>query len=174
MNPPASVKLQEDLTLLSRIDAGAAEAAAFPWGYAVAGAAVLLLVVAWAWWRRAKVGVNRELVTRRAADVAVEEIKRWLTLPDGVEVRRAVGEVSAALRRYLEARYAIHAPTLTTEEFWREQAARAALAVEHAAPLAGFTATSDLIKYAGAVPTREQFEALAQSALGFVRETRLP
>jgi hypothetical protein len=82
-------------------------------------------------------------------------------------------ELSAIVRRYLENRFNLRAPELTTEEFLREARRSSELTREHRDLLTAFLEGCDRVKFAGYVPGEsESLEALA-SARRFVEETRM-
>jgi hypothetical protein len=82
-------------------------------------------------------------------------------------------ELSAIVRRYLERRYEIRAPELTTEEFLQEAARGARLAGDDRGALSGFLERCDRVKFAGYRPeAQESIDSLA-SARTFVENTRV-
>ena len=81
--------------------------------------------------------------------------------------------LSAIVRRYLEHRYEIRAPELTTEEFLLVATARPELTAEHRALLRSFLERCDRVKFAGYRPEAEESLATLKAARGFVEDTRL-
>lgn len=81
--------------------------------------------------------------------------------------------LSAIVRRYLEHRYEIRAPELTTEEFLLVATARPELTGEHRALLTSFLERCDRVKFAGYRPDAEESLATLKAARGFVEDTRL-
>jgi hypothetical protein len=82
-------------------------------------------------------------------------------------------ELSAIVRAYLEQRYALRAPDLTTEEFLLVAAARPELSVDHKKQLFDFLAGCDRVKFAGYRPQAAESIATLDAARGFVEDTRL-
>jgi hypothetical protein len=82
-------------------------------------------------------------------------------------------ELSSIVRRYLEQRYEIRAPELTTEEFLQVATARPELTSEHRALLTLFLERCDRVKFAGYRPDAEESLATLKAARGFVEDTRL-
>ena len=81
-------------------------------------------------------------------------------------------ELSAIVRTYLERRYVIRAPELTTEEFLQEAARAKELTGEHRGLLTSFLERCDRVKFAGYRPdAQESIDTLA-AARGFVEDTR--
>jgi len=82
-------------------------------------------------------------------------------------------ELSAIVRRYLESRYEIRAPELTTEEFLLVATARPELTAEHKRLLEQFLERCDRVKFAGYRPDADESIATLKAARGFVEDTRL-
>ena len=82
-------------------------------------------------------------------------------------------ELSSIVRGYLERRYEIRAPELTTEEFLQEASRASSLSGEHRALLSQFLERCDRVKFAGYRPdTQESLDSLA-AARAFVEDTRV-
>ncbi|MGE5182563.1 MAG: hypothetical protein ACM31C_10895 [Acidobacteriota bacterium] len=82
-------------------------------------------------------------------------------------------QLSAIVRGYLERRYQIRAPELTTEEFLQEASRASSLSAEHRGLLSQFLERCDRVKFAGYRPdTQESLDSLA-AARAFVEDTRL-
>lgn len=81
--------------------------------------------------------------------------------------------LSAIVRTYLEHRYEIRAPELTTEEFLLVATARPELTEEHRGLLTQFLERCDRVKFAGYRPDTEESLATLSAARGFVEDTRL-
>jgi hypothetical protein len=82
-------------------------------------------------------------------------------------------ELSAIVRRYLEQRYEIRAPELTTEEFLQVATARPELREDHRGLLSSFLERCDRVKFAGYRPDAQESLATLAAARGFVEDTRL-
>ncbi len=81
--------------------------------------------------------------------------------------------LSSIVRTYLEHRYEIRAPELTTEEFLQVATARPELTEEHRHLLTLFLERCDRVKFAGYRPDTEESLASLAAARGFVEDTRL-
>lgn len=143
-------------------------------GYA-AGPAVVLLGLAAAWWLR-RVRRRAALQTRISA---YEQARQRLTdlerrgWPTQQEVDSWYVELSDIVRRYIEDRYGVRAPELTTEEFLREARGQLALQPAQRELLEAFLQTCDRVKFAGYLPqTTESQQAFAE-AQRFLDDTRL-
>lgn len=81
-------------------------------------------------------------------------------------------EVSAIIRKYLEARFGIHAPEMTTEEFLRGTSADSGLSAGHRKLLEDFLHACDLVKFARYAPQHPEIQEVYDAAVRFVEETR--
>ncbi|MCX7007503.1 MAG: hypothetical protein NTY53_09700 [Kiritimatiellaeota bacterium] len=80
-------------------------------------------------------------------------------------------ELSAIARRYLEARFQLHAPEETTEEFLREVASSGTLSQQHQQLVAAFLDQCDLVKFARHQPDQNDMRTAYSAAEKLVRET---
>jgi hypothetical protein len=112
---------------------------------------------------------------RSAYDEAVAQLRALEDrgAPDDTGADAWFVELSAIVRRYLESRYEIRAPELTTEEFLLVATARPELTAEHRGLLTSFLARCDRVKFAGYRPDAEESIATLAAARGFVEDTRL-
>ncbi len=83
-------------------------------------------------------------------------------------------ELSAIVRTYLEQRFSLRAPELTTEEFIREAASSRRLSLDHQQLTLAFLEQSDLVKFAKHRPTSADMRAGLNAAERLVRETIPP
>jgi hypothetical protein len=93
--------------------------------------------------------------------------------PEGDAADAWFVELSSIVRRYLEARYEIRAPELTTEEFLAQASRSAELTAAHKELLSSFMARCDRVKFAGYRPDPDESLATLHAARGFVEDTRL-
>jgi len=93
-------------------------------------------------------------------------------LPDAGRFDAFYVGLSAIVRKYLEDRFAVHAPEMTTEEFLATAARDGRLASAHKRLLGEFLAEADLVKFARLVPTVPASEAAFDAARRFVNDTR--
>jgi hypothetical protein len=112
---------------------------------------------------------------RSAYDDAVAKLRtledRGAPAADGADAWFV--ELSAIVRSYLERRYEIRAPELTTEEFLLEAARSGRLSGEHRSLLEAFLERCDRVKFAGYRPDADESMASLKSARAFVEDTRL-
>lgn len=81
-------------------------------------------------------------------------------------------QLSSIVRHYLEDRFGLRAPELTTEEFLRVAQRSERLSSEHKSLLSDFLADCDRVKFAGYEPGAEESQALLEFARRFLLETR--
>ena len=112
---------------------------------------------------------------RSAYDEAVAQLRALEDRgpPDETSADAWFVALSAIVRRYLEHRYEIRAPELTTEEFLQVATARPELTGEHRSLLTLFLERCDRVKFAGYRPDAEESLATLKAARGFVEDTRL-
>jgi len=112
---------------------------------------------------------------RSAYDEAVAQLRALEDrgAPDALTADAWFVELSAIVRRYLEHRYEIRAPELTTEEFLQVATSRPELTAEHRGLLSSFLERCDRVKFAGYRPDADESIATLAAARAFVEDTRL-
>lgn len=136
--------------------------------FAVLGSGSLLLLRGW----RAR----RRIAKRRSAyDEAVGKLRALEErgAPASEQADAWFVELSAIVRDYLERRYDIRAPELTTEEFLQVATRSPELTPDHRSLLTSFLERCDRVKFAGYRPDSGESIASLQAARGFVEDTRL-
>jgi hypothetical protein len=109
-----------------------------------------------------------------AHEIALRALQalRARDLPGKGELDGYTVELTGIVRRYIEARFRVSAPEMTTDEFLLE-ASRGRLLEPGPADLVGdVLRRSDLIKFAAYRPTRFEADGLLSSAERFVEETK--
>lgn len=81
-------------------------------------------------------------------------------------------ELSAIARRYLEDRFNVRAPEMTTEEFLVAAGSDPRLSPQQRRLLGDFLSQADLVKFARHLPALQDTEAAFEAARRFVEETR--
>jgi hypothetical protein len=134
----------------------------------VVGSGSLLLVRA----ARARRKIEKQ---RSAYDEAILHLRALQDrgAPDDATADAWFVELSSIVRTYLEKRYEIRAPELTTEEFLQVATARPELGADHRALLSRFLESCDRVKFAGYRPDAAESLATLEAARGFVEDTRL-
>ncbi len=122
-------------------------------------------------WRQA----NQSKVRESAYDVAMARLVglERRGLPSSDEVDGWYVELSGIIRRYLEDRYSLRAPELTTEEFLYVAQRSGQITSSHRELLSAFLTGCDRVKFARYEPGQEESEQAMESARQFLRETRL-
>jgi hypothetical protein len=139
-------------------------------GILVAGLIVALVVA---------IGAMRQRAVRQARVSAYDEAVRRLEAlaargaPDELAADSWYVELSSIVRRYLEGRYGVRAPELTTEEFLQEARRAAGLVATHRDLLTAFLERCDRVKFAGYRPDSDESMASLKAARAFVEDTRL-
>ena len=135
---------------------------------AVAGAACLLLG---AWWLV-------RFVARRIKEHRMSPIERaWVELdrlvrkglPGRGKYKDFYVELTMVVRRYVQRKYGIRAPHLTTEEFLGELAGSRLGGYPNAAGLKAFLESADMVKFAGVEATPEMADGATDSARGYLK-----
>lgn len=142
----------------------------WPW---LLGALVLLsgLVL----WLRPRLAARRHRARLRSAyELASARLDRLLARPDpqGDAVHGYYVELSDVVRQYLEVRFDLRAPEMSTEEFLAVVSRSPDLEGEHQRLLRDFLKGADLVKFAHVVPEQHEIRAAADSARRFFDETR--
>ena len=127
--------------------------------------------------------VHRLLARRRRAPAAAPRLAPDVVARAALEALRArrlaergafkdlYSALSDIVRRYLEDRFQVRAPEMTTEEFLAATARDGRLAPPHRRLLGEFLVESDLVKFARHVPTVADSERAFHAARRFVDET---
>lgn len=93
-------------------------------------------------------------------------------LPEPEQADEWYVELSSIIRHYLEDRYNLRAPELTTEEFLQVARGAGVLTVEHRKLLEDFLVRCDRVKFAGYAPGGEESQNTLDAARGFLHDTR--
>ncbi len=144
--------------------------------YAIAGALAVLALLGFAAQRllrrRRRTAVGPP--PRPAHEIAHEELARLRArgLPEQGAFKEYYSALTGIVRGYLEQRFRLRAPEMTTEEFLMVTArGGAALQSSHRALLGDFLGESDLVKFARHHPTLADAERAYGAATRFVDET---
>nr|HEX4318969.1 hypothetical protein [Kofleriaceae bacterium] len=119
---------------------------------------------------------RRDIAEKRSAyDIAIARLRalEGRGAPADADTDGWFVELSGIVRGYLERRYALRAPELTTEEFLQVAAARPELSSDHRRQLSEFLARCDQVKFAGYRPDAKESIDMLGGARGFVQDTRL-
>jgi hypothetical protein len=147
--------------------------ALWPWLVGLAVLAAIAAPLAYRSWKAARGEARR----RSAWDVArarLDALSSRQRPANEDEIDSFFVELSALIRRYLEDRFELRAPELTTEEFLQVASASPDLDEAHQGFLRGFLRRADEVKFGRFIPPPEDIEAALQSASRFLDETRGP
>lgn len=142
----------------------------WPWLLALAVLAAIAVPLAWRSLKAARAEGRR----RTAYDVARARLDALSqrSRPSGEdEVDTFFVELSALIRRYLEDRFELRAPELTTEEFLQIASASPDLGEAHQGFLRSFLRRADMVKFARFIPSAEDIEGALAAASRFLEET---
>ena len=144
------------------------------WVLAISAGVIALGVGAVVLLRGARTRQRIEL-QRSAYDVAIGQLRALESrgAPDAAATDAWFVELSAIVRRYLEQRYEIRAPELTTEEFLLVATARPELHENHRSLLTSFLERCDRVKFAGYRPDADESIATLKAARDFIEDTRM-
>ena len=161
----AGSQLKPPLGPLAALDSGATRH--WPWAVATVGAILAGAVVVVVMRLR---GHGRQ---RSAYDIASTRLEALEARPrpgaDGMDAFFV--ELSDLVRHYLENRFTLHAPELTTEEFLDVAAASPDLTRNHRSFLQTFLHSADQVKFARFVPAADDVETALSAVRGFLQQT---
>lgn len=142
------------------------------WFWAVVAAAGLIGALGgWMLRRRALGDLGPEKTPWEIA-VARLEALRARDLAEKGDYDRYYVDLSAILRYYIEARFDLHAPERTTEEFLKEMADAKVFDERQEAFLTSFLKHCDYVKFARLEPTRSEMDERFEQVYQFVNETK--
>ena len=139
----------------------------WPWAAAAIGSIII----------GALVFVGRRLhgraVQKSAYEIALDrlEVLETRPRPDAEAMDAFFVELSDLVRRYLEDRFALHAPELTTEEFLDVAAGSPDLTRNHRSFLRTFLERADQVKFARFVPNAADVDTALTAVRGFLLQT---
>ncbi len=142
------------------------------WPWLVVG--LVLLAAASPLALRAFLAWRRKARQRSAYEIARARLQRLLDSPRPAaeQIDAFYVELSGIVRRYLEDRFDLRAPELTTEEFLASVGESPDLSRDHQALLQEFLRQADLVKFAGVQPSDADVERSIEVAASFLEETR--
>ena len=145
-----------------------------PYGMVGAGVVALAAVLAALFYLLNRPRRQYVVPPRPPHEVALAALNRLRTrhLTEEGQFDRFYVELSAIIRRYLEDRFELRAPEMTTEEFLSVAARDARLNPTHRRLLAAFLSEADLVKFARHLPTLRDSEAAYDAARRFIDDTK--
>jgi len=140
----------------------------------VAGLIIFVAVIIFlVWYFKFRKGADTILI-KTPYEIATEQLSllREKGLIDKGLIKEFYSEVSDILRWYIEGRFALRAPELTTEEFMNELQNSDALTLEYKNLLKEFLQHCDMVKFAALAPAGTDIVNTITSCERFVEETR--
>jgi hypothetical protein len=107
-----------------------------------------------------------------AREDALAELEKLRGLISTENSRTYAIQVSGVVRRYIERRFAIHAPKRSTEEFLLEAQGSGRLDERHRKNLTQFLAACDFLKFAKATAEVKELKLIHEGAVRFVTDTQ--
>jgi len=143
----------------------------------IALAVLILLVMLYFLWRfiKNKKAQKKSIIPPKSPwEIAYERLAELLklNLPQEGKIKEYFIQVSDILRRYIEGRFSLKAPELTTPEFLEKIKKSDQLKSEHKLLLKEFLIRCDLVKFAKYGPTDKEIEESAILVKSFVDETK--
>jgi hypothetical protein len=141
---------------------------------AVALIAILAVLIGrrvFARWRRR--AAERKLAARPPHEEALKALERLLgkELVEKGQSKRFCFEISEIFRRYIHGRFDIPAVDLTTEEILPRFDEDGVLAESHKPIARGFLTSTDLVKFAKYLPSRDEIDKIVRDTRAFINET---
>lgn len=142
------------------------------WAWLLGAAGALALASPFLW--RAWIAYQARQRQRSAYEIARGELDALLAKgrPHAETMDAFYVQLSHIVRRYLENRFALRSPELTTEEFLNEMGRSPDLARSHQQLLRDFLVQADLVKFAGYRPEAEVVSQSIAAAERFLEDTR--
>ena len=143
------------------------------WHWVWITATVILIIaipLAWRFWLASR----RRARQRSAFEIAMGRLNRLLG-SSGDQPQRIDGffvELSGIVRWYLENRFDLRAPELTTEEFLELMSQSPDLSGDHRPLLRDFLHQADLVKFANLRPSKSDVDESVSATRRFLEETR--
>ena len=140
------------------------------WWLAATLAAAIVVGAAFVWLRWRK-----KVSRRNAYEIAKQRLDQLLLQPEPTtapEVERFFVSISAIVRKYLEDRFELRAPELTTEEFLELAGSAGDLSRDHQGLLREFLRQADLVKFAAMTASRDEIQHSVDLAIRFLEDTR--
>ncbi|MCC9600465.1 hypothetical protein LOC67_07820 [Stieleria sp. JC731] len=140
------------------------------WWIAGAFIAMVLGVAAIVFWAKSKKQERR----RSAFEIAIARLEELLLSPRETEpqVDQFYVQLTAIIRQYIEDRFEMRAPELTTEEFLASISNSPDISSAHQGLLRDFLRHADLVKFAGAKPSTSETARSIEIAKRFLEETK--
>jgi hypothetical protein len=149
----------------------------FPWLTWISGGAIAIALLGLLWYVQHRVRIRAALRAKSPPPPHVRALERLGRLRAGQpasaeEIDAFHVEASSLVREYIDERFDVQAPEMTTEQFLASPMTQRALEDAHCILLADFLNQCDRVKFGRHVPAKEDRERLLDSAQRFIEETR--
>jgi hypothetical protein len=123
---------------------------------------------------RRRKGQQQIAIKRPAHLIAYEQLERLRekNLIKGGKIKEFYSEISDIIRHYLENRFLLKAPEMTTEEFLLKVRESFPLSLSHKSLLRDFLSRCDLVKFAKYLPQEKDSDEAFEAAKNFVDQTK--
>lgn len=135
-------------------------------------AGLLAWLIIWFWRRKQAPAVAPPVIPPWEKALRALDRLGATTPKTAAELKEYYFELSRIVRIYIEERFNIRAPEMTTEEFMERARAAAELSGEHRDFLNQFLHVSDMVKFARFAPTPQDMREARSSAGRFVESTK--
>ncbi len=115
----------------------------------------------------------RAVARKSAHEIAREELAALIAedLPGRGMIKQFYQRLSGILRHYIENRFSLRAPELTTEEFLEQLRNTDQLGIDHKNLLRDFLQHCDLVKFAALAPATSEIQQTFDACKRFIEET---
>ncbi len=134
------------------------------------GAAIIILTV-FLLKTKARLGLSSLKAAHELAYEQLNALKKKDLIAQG-KIMEFYIEISDITRHYIENRFNIKAPEMTTEEFFAKAKEHAQLKTEHKTLLKEFLVCCDLVKFAKYFPPSEEINSAFETAEKFIEQTK--
>ena len=144
------------------------------WPYAAAALLLLAVLLAVVLLRRRRVKAVELPPPIPPYEIAMEELRRLVEahLIEQGDFMGFYNAIQGILRRYIEARFDIHAPERTTEEFLSELRGSRSPIGKHQKLLESFLTHCDLVRFAKHTPEKQEIQATFDACKQFIIENQ--
>lgn len=157
---------------LEKLDLPSASIATSRWPWLIGGLVVTAVLLAVPFWLSSR----RRIRKTNAYELARGRLQRILndrnSSQPALSIEQFFVEISSLIRRYLEDRFELKAPDLTTDEFLQLASTESELSREHQNLLSEFLQQADAVKFAGVRATETDVKRSSDLAVQFLEETR--
>ncbi len=145
------------------------------WAYLIGGVLILAIIILVIRLMAKNKEQKRVRIMKAAHEVAyqaLESLQRQKLIESG-QTKQYYQQLNLILRRYIEDRFQLRAPEMTSHEFLDSMNASSAIGFEHRQMLSDFLSHCDLVKYACYNPASDEIAKAIDITKGFIASTRI-